>query len=316
MLLRAGAAAAALVLAVIAAAPAVAQVPAPSGVLVIEVSGVSLEGLLSIPEVRTIASYGGAALLSHPDQLAQQANSIQRAMTTRVGPPQWQLVDLGYLGEACPVGMAACSGGGPVQVGLKIADILRGYDDQTITVVVASVGPSPTMEAQKDLLTGLVMGRLVASQAVPYATIANPPPLTEIHSLTSASTRRGGVVAGSDLAATVGSLIGLTTAHGLPSGGAPIRVVDEAAPLALHQRYLAQRRMYVPIGIAAGIYVTVIGLGCSFVVAFRRGGAPGGGGGPPPPAVRRFRWHRAYAALNPRVRGSSPWRRTGNDLQF
>jgi hypothetical protein len=64
------------------------------------------------------------------------------------------------------------------------------------------------------------------------------------------------VVAAVDVAATIRAFLGLSTGD----EGSAIRVVDEPAPFGLHERYLAQRRMYVPIGTAAALYVTLVGL--------------------------------------------------------
>jgi hypothetical protein len=79
----------------------------------------------------------------------------------------------------------------------------------------------------------------------------------EIPTLTSDSTRRDGVVVTEDLLPTMRSLAGLPEAT---SGGAVIRPVDAPVPLELLARYVATRRMSVPIQTAAGLFVTFVGL--------------------------------------------------------
>jgi hypothetical protein len=88
----------------------------------------------------------------------------------------------------------------------------------------------------------------------------------ELGSLTSDSTRRAGVVVGDDVVATLAGFLDL------PAGddGSVIRTVAEPAPFELHKRYLAQRRMYVPVGTAAALYVTAVGIvGIVFLAARR-----------------------------------------------
>jgi hypothetical protein len=74
--------------------------------------------------------------------------------------------------------------------------------------------------------------------------------------LTSDSTRRDGVVVAEDIAPTVCELAVATC----DTGGAKIGTTDAPPPIDLHERYLANRRMSVPIQTAAGIFVTVAGL--------------------------------------------------------
>jgi hypothetical protein len=75
------------------------------------------------------------------------------------------------------------------------------------------------------------------------------------------------VVAGVDVGATLADFLG-----GSPedSAGEPIRVVEGPAPLELYDRYLAQRRMYVPVGTAGALYLTAVGLAGIGALAMRR----------------------------------------------
>ena len=64
--------------------------------------------------------------------------------------------------------------------------------------------------------------------------------------------------------------------------GSPIEIIPGPPPFELHERYLAQRRMYVPIGTAGGIYLAIAGLGGIAALAL---------GSRVPRAVRRvFGW--------------------------
>ena len=88
----------------------------------------------------------------------------------------------------------------------------------------------------------------------------------EIPTLTSDSTRRDGVVVAEDLLPTMRSLAGLPDPE---SGGAVIRPVDAPVPLELLERYVATRRMSVPIQTAAGLFVTIVGLFGVALLAWR-----------------------------------------------
>jgi hypothetical protein len=87
--------------------------------------------------------------------------------------------------------------------------------------------------------------------------------------VTSDSTRRDGVVTSRDLALTAIEFAGMKD-FALDPGGAEIRVVDSPPPVDLHARYLQQRRLTVPIGTAAALYVTVGGLLAALALAWRR----------------------------------------------
>ena len=88
----------------------------------------------------------------------------------------------------------------------------------------------------------------------------------QIPTLTSDSTRRDGVVVAEDLLPTMRSLAGLPDPK---TGGAVIRPVDAPVPLELLERYVATRRMSVPIQTAAGLFVTFAGLFGVALLAWR-----------------------------------------------
>jgi hypothetical protein len=84
-------------------------------------------------------------------------------------------------------------------------------------------------------------------------------------SVTSDSTRRSGVVIDSDIRSTVSEFIHRPLSEA--EVGFPIEIIPGPPPFELHERYLAQRRMYVPIGTAGGIYLAIVGLGAIAILA-------------------------------------------------
>jgi hypothetical protein len=100
------------------------------------------------------------------------------------------------------------------------------------------------------------------------AVVASAPtwmPGSSPRSLTSDSTRRDGVIVIEDVRATMCDL-----AFVICAGGAVIHPVDAPPPVDLYQRYLANRRMSVPIQTAAGLYVAFAGLLGVALLALRR----------------------------------------------
>ena len=88
-----------------------------------------------------------------------------------------------------------------------------------------------------------------------------------VRTLTSDSTRRDGVVVVEDLLPTMRSRAGLP----VTGPGAVIRPVNAPVPVDLFDRYVANRRMSVPIQTAAGLFVTSAGvLGVALLAARRR----------------------------------------------
>jgi hypothetical protein len=224
--------------------PALAGEPIPTVVLIVH--DVSFEQLLAVPEISSLATAGGAALMTHDDTFLAQAKTLTSGANPPLGivvddlgtvaPSQ---IDVTVLGSSVRTAVAAAAGGSPIQV------------------VVAAVGRSPEMTAAKDELTPIV----VAVGRVPdlFAVTSSP------HALTSDSTRRVGVVDGIDLRATVLAALG---EHAID--GSPIRAVDAPAPFELHARYLAMRRMTVPIQTAAGLYVGTLAMMGVAALAMRR----------------------------------------------
>jgi len=202
--------------------------------LVVEVPQASLEELMNVPEVQALARSGGAGLLV--PQLGRRnlvygqslSDEVRRSMILRIGLP-----DLGrWLDRLVPT---------------------SGGDEQLI--IVAGVDPrSPAMRADKDGLFGIVM-----ASGEPDLLPAEGPP----GSLTSDSTHRKGVVTDLDVAPTVLDFLDI----GYDVVGSPIEIIPGPPPFELHERYLAQRRMYVPIGTAGAIYLAIAGLGAIAMLA-------------------------------------------------
>lgn len=220
-------------------AAGLAQQQRPRSALVVFVPGVSFEELLGIADVAALARAGGAGLLSNPQDAVAYVDPVVPGEVRSV------------LEATEPGGLRA------------LADRHRplfSRDDELLVVVLA-LGPrgaSPT-----SAVSGVVLAAGVSQELFPDD--------GEQGSLTSDSTRRDGVVTGGDVRATLDAFLGgtLFVSEARPPGE-PIRVVDGPPPFELHERYLAQRRMYVPIGTAAALYVTGAGLVAVAFLARRR----------------------------------------------
>ncbi len=86
--------------------------------------------------------------------------------------------------------------------------------------------------------------------------------------LTSDSTHRTGVLIPDDLVATVDAALDVP----IPSGvaGTPVHPANAPAPTDLYRRYLEQRRLVVPIGAIATLYVGLAGLAGVWALRSRR----------------------------------------------
>ena len=209
--------------------------------LVFFVPEVSFEQLIAVPEVRLLARAGGAALLANAERFQPRTPVVPPALATR---SREIFVTLDPRG---PEGLAAVGAEIHRQI---LASPAAFVPFDRILVLVVSDRPSAQMLAERDELPPVVM----AEGSLPdLAHPLSPFP----RSLTSDSTRRDGVVDGSDIQATI-----VQRLHGglAPETGSPIRIVGTPAPLELHERYLAMRRIVVPIETAAGVYVTVAAL--------------------------------------------------------
>jgi hypothetical protein len=217
-------------------------VPCEPRAFVFLVPAASFEDLLGVSEVRALAGMGGAALMS-----LQGGLPIREASLPRSCQVAWRWLD--------PLDFGGLSG-----VGKEIKrEVLATTADEAI-VFVASTTSSPAMLATKDLVHPLVMG--TGAPALLFALHGAP------RTLASDTTRRTGVVTDLDVRPTIFEFLGRAVPSDLD--GLPLRVVHDPPPFELHERYLAMRRMTVPVQTAAALYVVVGGLFGIALIAMRR----------------------------------------------
>jgi hypothetical protein len=240
-----------------------AQGSAPErAALVVDVSRVSFEELMSIPEVNDLSRKGGAGLLANPREIVV------------VTPPAGPTDDIGPRAERSVI-LDPDQFGGLDAVGDELRRTIESFPAEQLLVIVYSSRPSSEMVGSNDQLHGIAMAIGAPMDLLPQTGNQG--------SLTSASTRRDGVVVGGDIRETVDAYLGsrLLVSGPLPPGE-PIEIIPGPPPFELHERYLAQRRMYVPIGTAGAIYLAIVGLGAIAVLAL---------GSHVPSSVRRiFGW--------------------------
>jgi hypothetical protein len=129
--------------------------------------------------------------------------------------------------------------------------------DDPVLVIVLSASPSAASATDGDEL-----GTVIAAWGDPAELLEAT---GEPHALTSDSTRRAGVVADVDPAATVAEWLDLPY-----DAGAPIEPTGEPAPLDLYERYLQQRRLAVPAAAASWGVMMLVGLVAVVTLALRR----------------------------------------------
>ncbi|HSJ50186.1 MAG TPA: hypothetical protein VLA90_02720 [Actinomycetota bacterium] len=208
--------------------------------LVFLVPEVSFEEMLGSPEIASLATAGGAALMVPQGGVATEGWRL--APTTSA--------DIRFESLETDLESAAAT----------IRRTVAELGERRVLVFVASTTASPAMRDQKDEVHPLVMASGPASGLFPDP--GDP------RALTSDSTRRSGVVSDLDVATTLAAGSG-------SDRGSVIRVIDEPAPFELHERYLAQRRLSVPFGVAALAYLGAVGVAAVIFVA-RPLGTPDG----------------------------------------
>ena len=218
-----------------------AQGSAPErAALIVDVPRVSFEELMSVPEVNDLSRKGGAGLLVNPEEIV-------------VTPPAGPTDDIGPGAERSVI-LDPDRLGGLDAVGRELRSVIDAFPAEELLVIVYSARPSSEMVRSNDELHGIAMA------------IGAPADLLretgDQGSLTSASTRRDGVVVGGDIRETVDTYLGsrLLVSAPIPPGE-PIEIIPGPPPFELHERYLAHRRMYVPLGTAGAIYLAIAGLG-------------------------------------------------------
>lgn len=121
-----------------------------------------------------------------------------------------------------------------------------------VLVVVAGAGASEQMRARGETVNAVVLAR-----GDPRTLLAGP---STPSGLTSATTRRAGVVAEVDLAPSVLAFLGLPVPETMV--GSPVRI-DGEPPTALYERYLELQRVVGPAGLTAlgfGLLVFAVAL--------------------------------------------------------
>jgi hypothetical protein len=233
-----------LVISLVAPHPAHAQSDGSDAIVII-LDGASLPDLLAVDELRAVATNGGAALTNG-------RSDVRRTFPDTFFPPRtvgrlpFTYVDLGTAR--------------PSEAARTVREELRTADAPVLMLVI-SVSPSAASAADGDELGTVIAawgdpGELLEAQGEPRA-------------LTSDSTRRAGVVADVDPAATVAEWLGLPY-----DAGAPIERTGEPAPLDLYERYLQQRRLAVPVAAAAWGLMLLFGLAGFLALAFRERVSP------------------------------------------
>jgi len=230
-----------LVLTRSAAAQDVAPFPQRQAI-VVYVPGVSFEELVGVPGIADLARSGGAALMSSPvpvNRLVREAIPDSKATPLPCACSRLPLGTFVRLpGSAIPLR----------ELGDQVRDLVRLASADDTLVIVVGTARSTSMVGEKDELYPIVLAR------------GDPDELLRddgaLGTLTSDSTMRAGVVVGADVPTTLARFLRLPGAE----DGSVIRSIDGPPPLELHERYLAQRRMYVPVGTAAALYAAAAGI--------------------------------------------------------
>jgi hypothetical protein len=211
--------------------------------MLFRVPGVSFEELLATREMASLARAGGAGLLVYQASLPARLGGVRRA-TSQNGQFQEFFVPPRAFG-------------GVDGVAEEIARIVRASPQEHLLVIVTSLETSAAMRSAKDELHPIVVAAGAPDELFPDTGTPG--------SLTSDSTRRSGVVIDGDIRPTVSEFIHRPLSEA--EVGSPIEIIPGPPPFELHERYLAQRRMYVPTGTAGAIYLAIAGLGAIVVLA-------------------------------------------------
>ena len=147
--------------------------------------------------------------------------------------------------------------GGIEGVATTIEETMTASTANRVLVIVASTSSSSEMRSSKDQLHPLIV-----AEGPPADLFAGS---GQQGSLTSDSTHRDGIVTDLDVMPTIVAFLGFDPAAEF--AGSPIEIIPGPPPFGLHERYLAQRRMYVPIGTAGAMYLAIAGLGAIVVLA-------------------------------------------------
>ena len=209
-------------------------------VIVVVLDEASLPDLLAVPELRTLGNAGGAGLMNGRSDAVDGLRDVEERAPNDSG------LCLARMGP----------GSTPTDAGQLVGSALAGAEGDLLAMVLSG-SPSAASAADGDELGTVILAR------------GDPETLLEAtgepRALTSDSTRRPGVVATVDPAATVADWLDLPYDE-----GSPIETTDEPAPLELYERYLQQRRLAVPIATAAWGFVVIAGIVGILALRFRR----------------------------------------------
>jgi hypothetical protein len=210
-------------------------------VYVFLVPGISFEDAMADSVLAALARSGGAGLMTLGGGLPTEGEA-----GVAPGPRN---VHVQWLDPATQGGLHG--------VATTIEETVSASSADRVLVIVASTSPSPRMRSSKDELHPLIV-----AAGSPAALFGGSGPAG---SLTSDSTHRAGIVIDLDVVPTIAAFQGVDPPADAP--GSPIEIIPGPPPFELHERYLAQRRMYVPIGTAGGIYLAIVGLGAIAALA-------------------------------------------------
>lgn len=234
---------------VLSAPHAAAQAdPRKREVLLATLEGAALADMLASPGFGSLAQRGGAALLvmTEPGDALHDLGDLFAISSRGPLPTGFAEVGLGSMADDTgAVSLAKIDAAAE-----RLASVLESSTATSELVLLASSSPPAAAEAEGDHLGVLVMaqghpGELAA--AIRAGGLEAP-----LHTLTSDSTRREGVVTSPDLADTAFAFAGLRVVG--DRGGEQIRVVEAPPPSDLYERYLQSKRLTVPVGTAAALY--------------------------------------------------------------
>jgi hypothetical protein len=221
--------------------PARAQEPRGREAYLFLVPGISFEDAMADGTLASLATDGGAGLMTLGGGLPTERG---RGIGPRPEDVLVRWLDPAMLGGVEPVST-------------RIEETVTASGADRVLVVVASTSPSSDMRSSNDELHPLIV-----AEGPPGDLFAGG---GQEGSITSDSTHRDGVVTDLDVMPTIAAFLGIDPPADIT--GSVIEIIPGPPPFELHDRYLAQRRMYVPIGTAGGIYLAIVGLGAIAALA-------------------------------------------------
>ena len=225
-------------------APARAQEPRGREAYLFLVPAISFEDAMADSTLASLATDGGAGLMTLGGALPTEPRRGIR--------PRPEDVLVRWLDPA--------KRGGIDRVATTIEETVTASSAGRVLVIVASTSPSAEMRSSKDQLHPLIV-----AEGLPGELFAGS---GQEGSITSDSSHRDGIVTDLDVMPTIATFLGVDPPAEMI--GSVIEIIPGPPPFELHERYLAQRRMYVPIGTAGGIYLAIVGLGAIVLLALGR----------------------------------------------